>query len=523
MIVRLFVFAVLACFAAFPNGVSQACTTTLTTKGATTDGSVIVSHSDDDELSDQRVIYVPAMDHAPGAKRPVYLSDSFDFPRLVSPDRGPGYDTPDYPETQILGYIPQVRHTYAYFDGNYGIMNERQLMIGECTDGALHQPDAEPGKRIFYSAELSRIALERCSTAREAVELIGSLIDEYGLYSTGETLLLGDTSEGWVLEMAPTPDPLARGVWVAKKVPDGEVFVGANEFRIREVDPADPDMLFSPNLFDACTRLGWWNSSQGPLDWLKAVSLGEYNHPYYSLRRVWRIFDRLNPGLGLSPWVENGYTKAYPFSVKPTRKLTPADVMALHRDHYEGTDFDMTKGLAAGPFGSPTRWLGPYEGSGDVSDPNQPLEGAWERPISMYYMGYSYVLQARAWLPDAIGGTAWIGLDDAYTSCYIPFYAGVNDLPASFQTGNPQKFSRETAWWAFNFLANWAELRFDAISADIIAKQVELETAQINNQAVVIAEATRLYNQSPSMARDYLTDYCAGQRGRYPGPVVGSG
>ena len=171
----------------FYAGHSAACTTILVTKGASRDGSVMISHSDDDELGDQRIIYVPAADHKPGSKRPVYydpVAFEVNTVRYVGTSRGPGYDTPGLPKTESLGYIDQVPHTYAYFDGNYGIMNEHQLMIGECTDGAKIELKPQKGKRIFYSAELSRVALERCKKARDAVELIGELIDKYGYYVT---------------------------------------------------------------------------------------------------------------------------------------------------------------------------------------------------------------------------------------------------------------------------------------------------------------------------------------------------
>ena len=173
----------------------QACTTMLITKGASEDGSVIVAHSDDSELFDQRLVYIPAADHEPGSLRPVYydassLGDRLDYHgytlrRYVGTDRGPTYIDPDQPQSIPLGMIPQVEHTYAYFDGSYAVMNEHQLMFGECTDGAKIQQEPIPGKLIFYSAELSSVAAERCTKAREAVELIGHLIETYGYYGTG--------------------------------------------------------------------------------------------------------------------------------------------------------------------------------------------------------------------------------------------------------------------------------------------------------------------------------------------------
>jgi dipeptidase len=487
----------------------------------------MVTHSDDNELMDERIIYVPAADHEPGARRPVYCSacalgeykqyNAVIYPRLVTGDRGPGYDTPGYPEYIPMGYIPQVEHTYAYIDGSYGIINEHQLMIGECTNGAKIQPGPEPGKRIFYSSELSRVALERCTKAREAVELMGSLIDTYGYYGTGETLLVGDPNEGWVFEMCGDDTEGVGGLWVARRVPDGELFVAANEFRIREIDPDDPDLIYCEKLFEVAEGHGWWKPEEGPLDWLRAVSLGEYNHPYYSLRRVWRVLSNVAPSAGLDPWVEDGYTKAYPFSIKPDAPLSVRDVMELHRDHYEGTEFDMTEGLAAGPFGFPNRYYGPYEGSGDVADPRRKLEGAWERPLSVAYCGYVYVNQGRSWLPDPVGGICWMGPDKPTETCFVPFYCGVTSLPSSYEVCDTAVYSRDSAWWAFNFVANWSALKYDYMRKDIRDMQDKIELAQFDDVKAADAEAEKLYKQSPDAAREYLTKYSSDNAGRVVG------
>lgn len=464
------------------------CTTMIITNGATADGSMMVTHSDDNELSDQRIIYVPAQKHPKNSLRGVVDGTNDAYPRLVSKQRGPGYDTPEWPETPLIGSIPQVAHTYAYFDGSYGIMNEHNLMFGECTNGAKYQPthvsqsDAEKNHkqcRLFYSAELSRVALERCKTAREAVELMGSLLDTYGYFSTGETLLVGDEHEAWVFEMCALPDEEYHSAWIAQRVPDGTVFVAANEFRIREIKEGNPDQIFSKKLLPGLKKVGWADPEKSPVDWLQAVSDGEYAHPYYSLRRVWRVFDRVNPDLGLSPWVSGGgYTTDYPFSVAPRDKLKPADIFALYRDHYEGSQFDLTKGIAAGPYGDPNRYIGPYDGAqNNVSQ--EKLYGAWERAISIFYQGYTYVAQTRPHAPELTKGVLWYGPDVAYTTCFAPFPSKVQQLPHAYQIGDPQKFSRDAAWWAFDFVANWARLNFQRMCrVDIQPLQAQLEELQ---------------------------------------------
>nr|MBP9560164.1 C69 family dipeptidase [Synergistaceae bacterium] len=389
------------------------CTTTIAGKDATIDGSVMVSHSDDG-LHDASLVYVPAMDHASGSMRPVFYShESIGFKpewggtqthRLITKGRAPAYDKKGLPVSIPLGFIPQVAHTYAYFDSNYGIMNEHQLTIGECTDKAKIHPEPEPGKRIFYSSELSRVALERTKTAREAVMLMGEMIDKYGYYGTGETLLVGDPYEGWVMEMAGYDMNGTGGVWVAQRVPDEKIFVAANQFRIREIDPKNRDLIFSKNIFEIAEQKGWWKPSEGPLDFTKVYGDGEFHHPYYSLRRVWRVMSLLAPSMNFSPWVKDGLTKDYPFAVKPDKKVSVEDIASIHRDNYEGTEFDLTVGLAAGPFGNPTRYEGNAESVADTEGKLTSLVGEFERPLDIYRCVYSYVVQSRSWLPDTIGG-----------------------------------------------------------------------------------------------------------------------
>jgi len=490
------------------------CTTILVTRGATSDGSTFVSHSDDDDLGDQRLVYVPARDHPPGSERMVYECIT-NFPRLVTDQLGPGYDTPGLPESRVLGTIPQVEHTYAYFDGNYGIINEHQLAFGECTDNAHKFKDATPtqGTRMFYSAELSRVALERCKTARGACQLMGQLIDDHGIYNTGETLLVADRDEGFVFEMAPAPQ--GGDLWVAQRVPDGEVFVAANEFRIREIEDNSDDFIFKKGLREQCQQLGWWSPDRdGEFDWCRAVSHGEYNHPYYSLRRVWSVMNRLNPSLKLSPRVEDGFTKAYPFSIKPADPLGLQDVMALHRDHYEGTEFDTTRGIAAGPFGNPNRYYDYTDYDGHTNDAPQPgpnLKGAFERPVSVYYCGYSFINHIRPWLPDAIGGVCWFGPDQPASTCYTPFYCGVSDLPAAYQQGDTATFDRDVAFWVFNFLANYACLKYCYMIKDIVALQQQLENQAVALVAATDAAAQQLADKHPEMLGDYLARFCSDQ------------
>ncbi|MBN2438882.1 MAG: C69 family dipeptidase [Deltaproteobacteria bacterium] len=494
-----------------------ACTTLLAGKDATTDGSVMVSHSDDG-LGDSRLIYVPARDHKPGALRAVFYTHcalgfmpqwgATESHRIVTKDRGPGYDTAGDPACVPLGHIPEVEHTYAYFDANYAIVNEHQLSIGECTNLAKVHPLPEPGKRIFYSAELSRVALERCKTAREAVRLMGDLIEKYGYYGTGETLLVGDPKEGWVMEMCGYDMDGTGGVWVAQRVPDSEVFVAANQFRIRNIRENAEDLMYSKNIFDVAKLKGWWKPKDGLLDWTAVYGNGEFHHPYYSLRRVWRAQSLIAPSLKLSAWVEGPLTRAYPFTVKPDQKLTVENIFAIHRDNYEGTEFDLTKGLAAGPFGCPNRFEGQAEAVADKEGRLSPLKGEFERPLNIYRCVYAYVNQSRSWLPDAIGGLTWFGPDRPATAVLMPFYAGATDLPLPIQTADILKLERGSMWTAFNFVANYAMLKYSYMIKDIWSVRDRFEAQAFGRQAELEARAIELWKKGDEAgARASLTRY----------------
>jgi len=458
----------------------------------------MTSHSCDCGACDFRYVYVPAADYEPGAKRAIYPFLE-GYPRYVGKDMGPTYDDPNYPPTEPLGYIDQVEHTYAYYDGAYGIINEHQLAIGECTCSAKVYAQPKPGECIFDVSALSKVALERCTTAREAIELMGALAVEYGYYGWGETLTVADTEEAWVFEICATPDQKSA-IWAAKKVPDGEVFVESNIFRIRELDPNDPDTMFSPNLIEVATAAGWYDPSSGPIDWMATVSTGEYSYPYYSLRRIWRVFDRVAPSLELSPWVEDSFTKAYPFSVVPDKKLSVADVIDLFRDFYEGTEFDLTQGLAAGPFGNPNR----YSGSSKL------IKGSWERAISIFRCDYVFVSQSRGWLPDPVGGGVWWGPSAPHESIIIPMYCGITDIPDAYDTGSLEKFDKNIANWALNFMGNWAELKFSYMYPEIKALQQKIEGKLFAVQPAVETAAAQLYEVDPELCKEFLTDYVAG-------------
>lgn len=485
-----------------------ACTTFIVTKGASADGSVYVGHTNDgygpgivyDHVAGEmtQLVSVPAADHPPGSVRAV---------RYDPNSGGDGPEPGPANESHATAYIPQVNHTYAYYTGAYAIMNEHQVMFGECTDLTKIQPSFDQKRRILYSSELSNIAAERATTAREAVTIIGNLIDTYGYYGTGETLPVADPNEAWVIEMTSGSENGTGGLWAAQRVPDGTVFVAANTFRIREIDPAGPDFLYSKNLFSVAEANGWWSQDMGRLDWLRATSAGEYSHPYYSLARVWSLYHRIAPSQNFSPYVTDTYSRDYPFSVRPDHPLSTPEIFGLFRDHYEGTVFDLTTGEAAGPFGNPYRWRGPFDDHEQIS-PGEVKPGAWPRPVSEMYSGYSYVTQGRSSLPDPVGGVAWLGFGSASETVYVPFYAGGTDTPASFRNTNRSEFSRDSAWRAFDLTASWATLNYRLMSREIKNEQAALESAELARQPAIEQEAATLCTKGNDAAcHAFLTNY----------------
>lgn len=486
-------------------GTVDACTMIAAGKNATTDGSTLMAHTDDagGGAADLRLVRVPAADHAPGSKRAVY-SLFGGYPRLVTHERGPHYEPKDASEQLVepLGHIAQVAHTYAYFDQDYGMMNEVQLSIVESTCGAKTvgwSSDVPHGKNWFGIAELSKVALERCDSARCAVRTMGGLAVQYGFYSedsgdpqnpgydnSAEALGIADKyGEVWLFHVLTGKDNTSA-IWAAQRVQDDHVSVIANGFVIRAMDLADSDnFMASPNVTTLAEEMGWWTPEMGPFDFSAAYGYKDTSpvRPLYVGRRVWRVLDVLAPSLQLDPRLGTvSEYPTYPFSVKPDQPVEVETMMNLLRDYYQGTPYDMSKGLAAGPFGNPMRWDGDSKG----------VVGGWERPISMFRTMFSFVLQARAHLDDSVGGVMWYAQSTPHGSVYVPFSCRQHEVPASYLLGKQSEFDQKSAWWAFEFVKNWSMLRFDAISKDIRAKVAELQAEAFDMRQQLEKQALEL-------------------------------
>jgi dipeptidase len=457
--------------AAEPAG---ACTSLVATRGATQDGSVVVTYTCDGEFH-PRLAYTPAADHAAG--------DS------LAIEEGGG---------RIRGWVRQVPHTYAVI----GLMNERQVAIGETTfegRAELVNPDG-----LLHYWDLMRLALQRAVTAREAIDVMSGLAQEYGYRSSGESFSIGDPREAWIMEMI-GPGPGGTGAhWVALRVPDGCIAAYANQSRIGELPPPDPATCrFSPNVVDFAAARGYYDPAAGrPFRFCDAYAPATPVSLRHTEGRVWSVFRRAAPSQSLSPEFQRGSpgTAPHPLWIRPDRPLAVADVFALMRDHYEGTAYDLTRGIDAGPYGSPHRWR-PLDWQVDSVD------YTWERPISTQQTAYSFVSQSRSWLPDPIGGLFWYGLDDTYTTCYAPLYCGIDAVPPAYARGELGHFTWDSAWWLFNLVSNFADLRFALMAPEILAVQRDLEGTFLALQPHVEKTAVELARSDPALLTRYLTDY----------------
>ncbi|HOR42995.1 MAG TPA: C69 family dipeptidase [Atribacterota bacterium] len=465
-----------------------ACTSVPVGKDASVDGSVMTTHTCDGWY-DARLVVVPGQTFEAGAMMPIYKNICIQSRPNV--------------ELKKVGEIPQVEKTYTYYHVGYPCMNENQVIIGETTFGG--RREFGNGDAWIEIDQLEILGLQRSKTARECIEIMGALAEKYGYGDGGECLTVTDPNEAWHFEIM-GPGPLwapnsgkPGAVWVAQRIPDGEVGVSANRARIGEINLDDKkNFMASSNIFTLGEEMGFYDSKSGkPFNFYEVYAPVEIGGPYYSSRREWRVLSLVAPSLNLDPYAER-----FPFTVKPDKKLSVQDLMDIKRDHYEGTEFDLTTGMAAGPFGTPDRFATP----GAVK-PEDRKNVDWERAISLFRCSYSFISQARSWLPNPIGGLIWFGEDVPHSTCFVPFYCQVTEVPVSFSVGRRDIFDRNFAWWPFNFVSNWADLKYSYMIEDIKATQHEVEGDFLAMQAAVEMAALELYKKDPDLAVKYLTNY----------------
>jgi len=451
---------------------ASACTTLIAGRLATTDGSVMASHSNDGEGDvDPRLVHIAARDHAIGARRAVYWSPET-YPRYIGSDRGvPEY----YPAKgqrafESMGSIEQVPHTYSYHEQTYGALNEHGLGIGESTCSSVFAslPLSQGGKALFSVDQLTQIAMERATTAREAVQLMGDLAVKHGFYGASnateggaESLMVIDGVEGWIFHVLPD-DMGASAIWVAQRVPDDHVGVVANAFMIREVDLTDSsNQLGSANMYSIAQKHGLWDGT-GSLDFTRTFSDGEYLHKYYSGRRVWGAYHILAPSADLpAEYEEWRRDSPYPSTLKSDGKVSLELLFKVMRSHYEDTSFDQTKGLAAGPWGSPDHAMA---GGSPL------LRGSWERTIGLWRTSDSHVVQSKKGLPKEVVGVLWWGPHAASTTMLLPFFSGASSLPAE-TLGHYALLDKKSSFWACRYVFNLLQLKYSRMFPELKALQ----------------------------------------------------
>jgi dipeptidase len=489
----------------------DSCTSIQVGRLATVDGSVITCHTCDGPYR-QWVNIVPHQKWPDKSMNKVYSGKMHT-------------ETPtDLRGIVQTGEIPQVPETYRFLNTAYPALNEAGLAIGETTIGGRRELINNEG--MFMIEELERIALERCKTAREAIKLIGELVKQYGYGDFGECITIADGKEVWHFEIMGA-GPLEKGaVWAAVRIPDDHVGISANIPRIPEIDLKNPDRyMASENVFKVAQDMGWWDPQSGkPFKFWEAYGSGR-SKPFST--REFFVLSTLAPSLKLSMDMPE-----LPFSVKPEKKLSVRDILAIYRDPYEGTDFDMTKNLLV-----PRMQPRPKPGETPATPPPAPQMGlspiasAWmprdiislvntlkpgtvqpTRTIPISGCAYATVLQIKGWLPPAVGAVCWFNFDNPAMSARIPIFAGTTELPPSFEICAQHNFRLDSAAWAFRRANRLATLKWG-----MTRKTIEETIAEFEDKAfadIPILEkrvqeilASKTPDKEPFTVERYLTKY----------------
>jgi len=488
-----------------PSAALLACTNLIITRGASADGSVMITYAADSHIRYGELYFRPGGVHAPGSMVRLY-------------DRG---------TNKPLGEIPQVAQTYTVV----GFMNEHQVAIGETTFGG--RPELTDTTGMVDYGSLMFLAMHRSKTAREAIAWIARLTEEYGYYSSGESFSISDANEAWIMEIIGKGMDLYKdengrivnrrkgAVWVAIRIPDGYVSAHANHARITTFPEADgktaitsrdigkihqPDVtvVYAHDVISFARTQGYYSGNHSKFSFSDVYAPIDFGALRFCESRVWSFFRSVNPDMQAYFSYVSGQEpgKRMPLYIKPKKKISLLEVMAYMRDHFAGTEFDLHSDFGAGPHHLPYRWR-PLTFKVDGK------EYFHERSTATQQTGFSYVAQSRKWLPAPIGGIIWFGVDDAANSVYVPMYCGMTRAPESYAEGNGDMltYAPDAAFWVFNRVANFAYLRYDLMGNDIRKVQQELETRFVAEVKEIDQKANTLYGTQPDQARQLLTDY----------------
>ena len=479
----------------FASATVLACTNFLAGRGATVDGSTMITYAADSYNLFGALYHQPAATHPPGAMR----------------------DIIDWHNGRFRGQIPQVERTYNVI----GNMNEHQVTIAETTFGG--RVELVDSLGLFDYGSLIYTTLQRAHSARHAIKIMTTLVAEHGFGSGGESFSIGDPNEVWIMEMIGMGRGNTGAVWVAKRVPDDYISAHANHARIttfplqgrritnsitcrninRIFDP-NIEVVYAYNVISFARERGFFSGRDEDFSFSDTYAPIGFRELFWCEARVWAFFRQLDPEMDRYFSYIMGETKQrMPLWIRPVNKVSVEDFKRLMRDQYEGTPLDVTKNMAAGPFGSKLR-LPPLSFEVDGVEYAQP------RPIATQQTGFSFVAQMRSWLPNHIGGILWFGVDDAATSLYVPMYASMLEVPHSFciTNGSLLRYSPTSAFWVYNKVANWAYSRYSLMKPDIVKVQQHWE----NHFRTLVPKIDQVALQlSEDEARVFLTHFSVSQ------------
>lgn len=485
---------------------TKSCTNFLVTKGASVDGSTMITYAADSHIRYGELYFSPAKQWPAGSKVTIY-------------DRG---------TAKPLGQIPQVEFTYQ----TIGFMNEHQVAIGESTFGGRSELVDSTGL-MDYGA-LMFLAIQRAKNAREAIKVIAELIEKYGYASSGESFSIGDPNEVWIMELigkgnnrqfdskSKTWFNSQKGaVWVAVRIPDGMISAHANHARIttflkedgkRSVSSKNLAYIFKPeveiiyahDVISFAREKGFFKGKDIEFSFSDVYAPLNFDAARFCELRVWSMFSQVSDEMG-QYWdyaTGNISKDRMPLFIKPNRKISPQDLMNFKRNHLQGTELDMSKDAGAGPFGLPYRWRG-------LTWKYDNREYFNERTIQTQQTGFSFIAQMRNWLPDPIGGINWFGVDDTGTTVYVPFYCGIKNVPEQWIEGYGDilSYKDDAAFWVFNRVAHFAYLFYNRVMPDIQKLQFELENKFAQFTPAIEAAALSAWEENPDLAREFLTDF----------------
>jgi dipeptidase len=489
---------------------SYACTNFLITKGASTDGSTMISYAADSHVLYGELYHWPAATWPEGSMLDIYEWDTGKF----------------------LGKIKQVSQTWNVT----GNMNEWQLAIGETTYGGRRELGKQPGAIMDYGS-LIYVTLQRAKNAREAILILGELMEEYGYASSGESFSIADPNEVWIMELIGKGEGHKGAVWVARRIPDGYICAHANQARITTFPLADGkisisfddrdkifeddiECIYTADVISFARDKEYFDGKDKDFSFSDVYAPVDFGGARFCEVRVWAMFNDVHSDMGQYFDYVKGHVKhddkfadgsknpngfasnRMPLWIKPERKISVHDMMNFMRNHLEGTELDMAKDIGAGPFGKPYRWRPLTWKVDDVTYCN-------ERATATQQTGFSFVTQSRNWLPERTGGIIWWGVDDAASSVYMPLYSCMSRAPELIAQGygSMMEFVDDAGFWVFNQISNLAYTRYNIIHPEIHEKQQAAEKEFITMTPAIDEAAAKMYKMDPGMALNFLTEY----------------